>query len=222
VVLGLQKEFSIQAIVPKGAQVAPADVDDFLNSLEVFGDAGEAAGAFAASAKVLEINEAPPQFEPGMLAYNDPAGAFRIMFPRPPGDPKVQKSKGPAGLDVTTSTWAMDDGPTGLHLLIAVDFPKGTLKAEALDAAYDDFVNSLLRSVPGKVTKTQNIRLVGFAGRDVEIAKPDDTDKHATVVHIRMVVVGNRLYGIARVGPRSLVELDGTKYIDSFRPNKAK
>jgi hypothetical protein len=74
---------------------------------------------------------------------------------------------------------------------------------------------------PGKVDRTQEVKLLGLPARDYVVKRNSSvTTELDFVTHVRLVAVGDRIYAIARTGAESLVDLEGARYIDTFRPTR--
>jgi hypothetical protein len=109
----------------------------------------------------------------------------------------------------------MRNGGSGSYLLNIADYPKGyTLGA---DETYKAGIDGVASNAQAAVRQTGNYTLGNVMGRDAIVAMPADLH---TTVHIRIFVVGLRIYDLIYAGPTGAENGSAAlAFLNSFKLN---
>jgi hypothetical protein len=175
-------------------------------------DAGSAGSADAsprapsddASASAIDLSE----------AYFSAVGGFRVRFPdgKPP---EVESSSVTAGL--TVRLYKVRFGSSA-YIVAHHEMPKGSTKG--LDDAVSATREGLLETTGGTVDAERPFELEGHSGRELELSATTSGIKMRQ--HVRIVLVGSRLYQVLVVTPSWTGPSDQERaFFDSFRLSPA-
>jgi len=160
--------------------------------------------SFVALGAVSGIADEPIQWK----EFVSKEGRYKVLMPGTP--PKVD-SKGDAG----KNDFKMNTVPVGNAVYGAghLDF-RAKVKYSSAKQFYDEWLQSNVATVAGKVASDQEIKLGKYPGREVQIIHGED----GLIMRTRLFLVGQRFYQLLVVGTKEEVtSKDADKFLDSFR-----
>ena len=172
---------------------------------------------FPASQQPLAKQTTAPEANPtNWKNFESTEGRFSIQFP---GSPKVGTepldSDGKAVLHKCSLTTKAEYG------VIYADFPTKIEGAADANRVLDDGANGAVASVNSELLSSSEISLANNPGRQLKERMPD-----GAIMHVRMFLVGQRLYQIAVTLPPTqganaedvaVYEQAATRFLDSFK-----
>lgn len=155
------------------------------------------------------------QESPGWKTFTSKEGGFTVSLPCTPAEERQRVQTATGHLDVVVF---VAEGPNETSYVVGYsDLPAAEVKPGSEKRRLDFARDGAVAKARGTLRSERLFEQAGHPGRELVIEQ-----KTGTVVRLRILVVGRRLYQIMAVGPGSVVQHrdGGTFFLDSFRLDK--
>jgi hypothetical protein len=133
---------------------------------------------------------------------------------------RKQEVTAPTGQKIEVTAYGVDKGfAEGQYMVMAQQMPAKIPDALA-DTAFDAGMTSLTQKQPGKVAKSEAVRVAGYPARDVVYEFQNPPAGAPPALHMRLILVDQTLY-LLMCGGGIVNEERAREFFDTFRPAKA-
>ena len=147
--------------------------------------------------------------------FSSAQGRYSIIMPGAPDDQTltIDTTAGPIDKHL-----ALFENRSGAFVVIYADYPASLARQADPQQLLDDERDNAIAATKGALFNERRLALDGHPGREIKIDIPGDGALPAGVMTVRYYLVGDRLYEITVVTPKTRPAPDITqKFLDSFQ-----